>query len=212
MEPQVLYRLRRRSDGKWYGNKAHHSGKDGQWRPRAGKFLTLKALQTVLRGRRAEDWFDVDIVEYAIQEVRDRPATRLTKNQATCGACGDIIVSQDRHDFVRCSCGKAFVDGGLSYLRRGGTAKDCSEYSAGLPLEPYTGDIRKGLRLVWLQPCRTRTGFVIPEGSKLRVLQAVTDPYDDGEDGWMVEAANGTTAWTSLDGCIERGLLAEDKT
>jgi hypothetical protein len=36
-----------------------------------------------------------------------------------CLECDDVIESQHRHDFVRCSCGNAFVDGGSDYLRFG---------------------------------------------------------------------------------------------
>lgn len=206
---EKLYGLRRRSDGLWYGLRAH-GGSNGQWRPMAKKFMTLKALQQVLRGRSANDWLGVDVVEYEIQEVRDFSAVRLVENRGICGKCGDVIVSRHRHDFVRCSCGAAAVDGGLDYLRRVGSVKEDSQYEVGLPREPYKGEIKAGLELVWLRDCGTRTGFVIPRGSPLRVVKKVKDPYKDGLDGWMVETANGTTAWTSLDGCIERGLLAED--
>ena len=34
--------------------------------------------------------------------------------------CLDIIESKHRHDFVRCGCGKSFIDGGDDYLRGGG--------------------------------------------------------------------------------------------
>ncbi len=34
--------------------------------------------------------------------------------------CLDIIESKHRHDFVRCECGKSFIDGGDDYLRGGG--------------------------------------------------------------------------------------------
>lgn len=37
-----------------------------------------------------------------------------------CTECGDIIQSMYRHDFVRCSCGATFVDGGDVYTRCGG--------------------------------------------------------------------------------------------
>lgn len=37
-----------------------------------------------------------------------------------CILCKDIIQSKSRYDFVRCSCGKSFVDGGDKYLRCGG--------------------------------------------------------------------------------------------
>lgn len=52
---------------------------------------------------------------------------KITKNAARCKRCGDVIESKNRHDWVCCSCWKEskgetgiFVDGGLSYLRRGG--------------------------------------------------------------------------------------------
>jgi hypothetical protein len=37
-----------------------------------------------------------------------------------CAACGDVIESKHRNDFVGCKCGKTFVDGGDDYLRAGG--------------------------------------------------------------------------------------------
>ena len=40
-------------------------------------------------------------------------------NKAKCSKCGDIIESKYRHDYVECSCGSIFVDGGKEYLRRG---------------------------------------------------------------------------------------------
>lgn len=36
-----------------------------------------------------------------------------------CTLCGDIITSAHTHDFVRCSCGNAFIDGGDEYIRVG---------------------------------------------------------------------------------------------
>jgi hypothetical protein len=44
---------------------------------------------------------------------------RLLRNAAECKRCGDVIESRSVHDFVACKCGEIFVDGGLSYLRRG---------------------------------------------------------------------------------------------
>jgi len=41
------------------------------------------------------------------------------KNKAKCALCGDIIESKSRHDFVSCSCGNIFVDGGNDYWRAG---------------------------------------------------------------------------------------------
>lgn len=43
---------------------------------------------------------------------------KILRNAVKCNYCGDIIESQHRHDFVRCSCGRVAVDGGKDYLRR----------------------------------------------------------------------------------------------
>lgn len=39
-------------------------------------------------------------------------------NAIECVRCGDIVVSEYRHDFKYCRCGKVAVDGGHAYLRR----------------------------------------------------------------------------------------------
>lgn len=44
---------------------------------------------------------------------------RIIRNSARCPTCEDEIESKHRHDFVSCSCGAVFVDGGKDYLRRG---------------------------------------------------------------------------------------------
>lgn len=44
---------------------------------------------------------------------------KLKVNAIKCTHCGDIIESKSRHDFVKCSCGKVYVDGGLEYQRIG---------------------------------------------------------------------------------------------
>lgn len=44
---------------------------------------------------------------------------KLLANRAKCLICGDVIESLHLHNFVRCSCGNLFVDGGLDYARRG---------------------------------------------------------------------------------------------
>ena len=51
----------------------------------------------------------------------------LKRNRAKCLKCGDIIESTDRHDFKQCKCEAIFVDGGLSYIRRGGYPADIEE-------------------------------------------------------------------------------------
>lgn len=45
----------------------------------------------------------------------------LLENSVECGWCGDKIYSRHRHDYRTCSCGETMVDGGLDYLRRGGS-------------------------------------------------------------------------------------------
>ena len=49
---------------------------------------------------------------------------RLKKNAIKCLKCGDIIESTYRHDWVQCSCGACFVDGGHDYMRIGGNHED----------------------------------------------------------------------------------------
>ena len=49
---------------------------------------------------------------------------KIKHNKAQCKLCGDIIESQSVHNFVECSCGEIFVDGGKKYIRHG--AKDLS--------------------------------------------------------------------------------------
>jgi len=44
-----------------------------------------------------------------------------------CLECRDIIESKHRHDFVRCKCGKSFLDGGEHYIRAGGYLVATSE-------------------------------------------------------------------------------------
>jgi len=44
----------------------------------------------------------------------------IKRNAIRCKLCGDVIESKFTHDFVECSCGKSFVDGGKEYARIGG--------------------------------------------------------------------------------------------
>lgn len=53
------------------------------------------------------------------------------RNRAKCGACGDILESKHRHDWVACSCFKneekntgIFIDGGNDYFRGGGALEN----------------------------------------------------------------------------------------
>lgn len=43
---------------------------------------------------------------------------RIILNKIKCNYCGDIIISENCHDFKRCKCGKVAIDGGNYYLRR----------------------------------------------------------------------------------------------
>ena len=62
---------------------------------------------------------------------------KIIKNKAQCALCKDIIVSTHVHDFVQCSCGAIFVDGGNEYLRRGGNFENIIELSE---VEGETGE------------------------------------------------------------------------
>jgi len=39
-------------------------------------------------------------------------------NEIKCNHCGDIIRSENRHDYKSCSCNKISVDGGSWYAKR----------------------------------------------------------------------------------------------
>lgn len=58
-----------------------------------------------------------------------RLLTEIVSNTAQCKLCGDVITSHYRHDLATCSCGGIFVDGGNSYLRRGGRPELLEEKS-----------------------------------------------------------------------------------
>lgn len=53
------------------------------------------------------------------KEVREKHYIgNIWKNQAKCLSCLEVIISNNRHDFVTCSCGNLSVDGGSFYTRR----------------------------------------------------------------------------------------------
>lgn len=58
-------------------------------------------------------------------------------SKAQCLECEDIIESKHRHDFVKCSCGKSFLDGGDVYIRAGGNIAIIQD---GLKLYPLQQD------------------------------------------------------------------------
>lgn len=57
---------------------------------------------------------------------------KIIHNRAKCLKCGDVIESKYRHDWVQCSCGEIFIDGGIDYCRAGANDfknfQDMSEY------------------------------------------------------------------------------------
>jgi hypothetical protein len=53
----------------------------------------------------------------------------ILRNRAKCAECGDVLESKHAHDWVECSCGALFVDGGHEHLRRGGDPDACIELS-----------------------------------------------------------------------------------
>lgn len=42
---------------------------------------------------------------------------RIIRNAAKCLACGVVLESRHRHDFVTCDCGNLSIDGGKAYLK-----------------------------------------------------------------------------------------------
>lgn len=65
---------------------------------------------------------------------------KLKSNKAKCLVCNTIVESKHRRDFCWCECGAMYVDGGLDYLRRGGTdlskIQDMSEYEETVDTTP----------------------------------------------------------------------------
>ena len=58
-----------------------------------------------------------------------RTRTVVVVNKCQCARCLDIIESRHRHDFVQCSCGAIFTDGGTEYIRRGGKIENIIDMS-----------------------------------------------------------------------------------
>ena len=54
---------------------------------------------------------------------------RLIRNRIKCLKCGDIIESKSVHDWVQCTCGACFIDGGHDYMRIGGNKEDWEDLS-----------------------------------------------------------------------------------
>ena len=54
---------------------------------------------------------------------------KIKLNRIKCKKCGDIITSENRHDFKWCKCGACAVDGGKSYLKRCGDINEIEDLS-----------------------------------------------------------------------------------
>lgn len=54
---------------------------------------------------------------------------QIVLNSLQCLDCNDVITSHHRHDFVKCSCGNSFADGGVDYVRSGGKVKYLTVYA-----------------------------------------------------------------------------------
>ena len=70
-----------------------------------------------------------------MKKEKNTKRKKILRNRAQCLKCMDIIESVHRHDFVGCSCGTIYVDGGKDYLRRVGKfnyLKELSEYEDAL--------------------------------------------------------------------------------
>ena len=49
---------------------------------------------------------------------------KIIRNAIRCKKCGEVIESENVHDFKFCSCGSCAVDGGHDYLRRSAPSLD----------------------------------------------------------------------------------------
>lgn len=54
---------------------------------------------------------------------------KLIANKRVCSSCNEEIWSKHLHDYVTCSCGACFLDGGNGYSRRGGSSTNTSVWS-----------------------------------------------------------------------------------
>ncbi len=121
----------------------------------------------------------------------------IVQNAVNCLSCGDLIVSKHRHDFVNCTCGAVWVDGGQDYLRRVGDFENAVDLSWSLPDKLYfdcadaaglamdSGRNTKGIANAVMRTLR-EAGRVIAEGEQ-RILA-----HNPSMDEIMVEEADGT--------------------
>lgn len=70
------------------------------------------------------DYHDFTTRDMPQEERRRLGVGDIWKNAARCVKCGDEIQSNNRHDYVSCSCGAIAVDGGSWYSRGAGNLSD----------------------------------------------------------------------------------------
>jgi hypothetical protein len=121
----------------------------------------------------------------------------IIQNAVNCLACGDLIVSKHRHDFVTCTCGAISVDGGQEYLRRVGDFGNAVDLSWSLPDKLYfdcadaaglamdTGRNTKGIANAVMRTLR-EAGKIVADHEQ-RILA-----HNPRMDEIMVEEADGT--------------------
>ncbi len=109
--------------------------------------------------------------------------SRIVHSQVTCLECGEVLVSEHRHDYKTCSCpNETMIDGGNDYVRYGG--KDLSKVEIFTVLDTddfkfvrrYASRGGRGVDgkqpLTWTKLCDMNDEW----------LQAVLDYYPEGTD------------------------------
>lgn len=66
----------------------------------------------------------------------------IKRNALKCLKCGDVIESKSVHDWVQCSCGACFVDGGKEYCRIGGNMEDIEVLTEYEEVPSYTIEVK----------------------------------------------------------------------
>ena len=74
---ELVYRVRRISDGKWYGDKPRftpHDDRDAYWRPIRGRYFSLAGLKA-LRGSFCKVHLaDIEVISYRLEEISRQSA------------------------------------------------------------------------------------------------------------------------------------------
>lgn len=128
----------------------------------------------------------------------------IIQNAAICLSCNDYIFSKHRHDFVQCSCGAIFVDGGQEYLRRGGDLNKIADMSWELPRAVY--DKCSVVVEEALATGRNKYGVA---NAVLRALREVNRIVAAGEHR-VIAVYNDEVLVETADGNVSRYKLVED--